>query len=114
MDNPGCMRRCRGTRHLTRVIEQTIEWDATGLDQAIERCSIQILHHDEIEPVRGVDVVNGDDVRMVETGGGLRLLKKAAPPVGGLVSFAQDLDRYLALQSRIHRRVHDAHPTTTQ
>ena len=37
------------------------------------------LHHDEVDAVDRLDLVNRDDVRMVERGSGARLLNEAPP-----------------------------------
>ena len=42
-----------------------------------------VLHHDEVAAVGRLDLVNGDDVGMVERGGGLRFLHE--PPAAALV-----------------------------
>jgi hypothetical protein len=38
-------------------------------DHGIEALAAHVLHHDEIMVCRGLDLVNGDDVRMVERRG---------------------------------------------
>ena len=79
-------------------------------NQRIEALAPDVLHHDEVVAVRRFDLVNGDDVRMIERRGGLRLLHEPAAAI--LVRQAvggQHLDRHLAAQTRIARAVHLAH-----
>ena len=40
-----------------------------------------VLHHDEVGAVGRLDLVNGDDVGMIEGGGGLRFLHESATAI---------------------------------
>src|SRR5262249_21453851 len=68
------------------------------------------LHRDEVDPLIDVDVVDGDDVRMVQRRCGFRFLNEPPPPVGvdGLVS-RKDLERGEAFEAGVARLVHDTH-----
>ena len=50
-------------------------------DQLVEALTTHVLHHDEVEAIDGLDLVNGDDVRMIEGRGGVRFLHEAATPI---------------------------------
>ncbi len=64
-------------------------------NQPVERRAVHQLHRDERRPVVFVDVVDGDDVRMVEGGGGAGFLDEAAMAVGiRRRSGRQHLDRH--------------------
>ena len=70
-----------------------------------------VLHHDEIVAVGRLDLVNGDDVRVIEGRGGVCFLDKPAAAI--LVADAvgrQYLDGHLAVQTRIARAIDLAHP----
>ena len=42
-----------------------------------QRHAFDQLHHDEVTVVSGVDVVDGDDVRMIQSGRRARFLREA-------------------------------------
>ena len=52
-------------------------------DSRVEARARDVLHDDEVPIAGRLDLVDGDDVRVVEGGGGLRFLHEAAAP--GLV-----------------------------
>jgi hypothetical protein len=78
----------------------------------MQRLATDELHHDEIDAVGLLNVMDRDDVGMVQAGRRLGFLQEAAPAVWGLVAFWQDLDGHLALQADINGLVNDAHPAT--
>ena len=84
-------------------------------NEQVQALAGDVLHDDEVDPVRRLDLVDGDDVRMVEGGGGTRLLDEAQSsvlvrhPLGG-----QDLDRDLAAESCVAGAVDLAHPSRAQ
>jgi hypothetical protein len=65
----------------------------------------------QVRAIRGLDLVNRDDVRVIEGGGGLGLLYEPATAllVGHSIS-REHLDRYVPTQTRISGAVHLAHP----
>jgi hypothetical protein len=79
-------------------------------DQAVEWLPFDQLHGQEVDAVGLLYRVDGDDVRMVELGQGLRLTAKAHQPLrivrhlGG-----QHLERYVAAEFRVGGAVHLAH-----
>ena len=79
-------------------------------NERIEALAAHVLHHDEIVALGRFDLVNRDDVRMIERGGGLRFLDEpaAAVLVGDAIG-GQHLDRHLAAQPRIARAIDLAH-----
>ncbi len=84
-------------------------------DEGIERLPGHVLHDDEVDPIRGLDLVNGDDVRMIEGGGGAGLLDETAAAVlvrhtlGG-----KNLDRDHPAQARVPGAVDLAHSPRAQ
>src|SRR5262245_15819008 len=61
------------------------------------------------------DLVNGDDVRVVQGGGGLGLLNKASQAVGVLGEFRwEQLERDPAFEARVKREINFTHPAFAQ
>jgi hypothetical protein len=83
--------------------------------EPVQALAGHVLHDDEIAAFRGLDLVDRDDVRMVEGGGGAGFLDEAAPaglvgePIGG-----EHLDRNLAAEPGVARAVDLAHPTRAE
>ena len=50
---------------------------ALARDERVERLTLDVLHDHEVDAVRRLDLVDGDDVGMVEGGGRPRLLDEA-------------------------------------
>ena len=68
------------------------------------------LHGDVGATVDLADLVNDGDVRMLERGGGLRLLDEAPTPIGVVGQIVgQDLERDIAIQPRVGGAVDNAH-----
>ena len=86
-----------------------------GASQLVEGLALDVLHHDEVRAVLGADVVDGDDVGMVQSAGGLGLLHEAllAAGVGDLVG-GQDLDRHGAIQMGVACLVDHTHAAFTE
>ncbi len=86
------------------------EGHRTLLEDLLERPSGEILHGDEVNPPRLVDVVNDDDARVVQRRRRLGF-KNEAPPahrVGHHLG-GEDLDGHETVQVQIARLVDDAH-----
>ena len=86
------------------------EAHALPWNQRVNALALHKLHHDEVAAVGRLDLVNGDDVRMVERGCGLRFLHEA--PTAALVcdSFSgEHLDGDVTIQSRVARTIHLTH-----
>jgi hypothetical protein len=80
-------------------------------DEGVEGLAGDELHDDEVEPFGRLDLVDGDDVGVVEGGGGAGLLDEtgAASRVREVLG-GKDLDRHLAPQPRVAGAVDLAHP----
>src|SRR5262245_65238248 len=79
-----------------------------------ERHAIDKLHHDEVAIVRRVDVVDGDDVRVVQRRRRTRFLGEAALSLRARGTGLQDFDRDLAPKAFVLRLVDDAHTTVSE
>ena len=113
MDDSGAMRRCERAGDLPRVDEQPIDRQPVRADRVIQRRPVDVLHHDEVDAIRRVDIVDGDDVWMVQARRRLRFLEEAAPVLAGLEALSQHFDGHLALQADIDGLVDDTHATVT-
>ncbi len=110
MDDAGLVRRGERTGGLDGVLERQRHWHRRLADQRIERAAVHELHRDERHLAGGVDVVDVDDVRVVERGGGLRFLDEAALAVGVRARGGrQDLDGDGAVQARVDGAIDGAH-----
>ena len=73
--------------------------------------AIDELGRDEVNGIGLVDLVNGDDVGVIQRGGGFRFLHEPPHPIlirGDLE--AQDLQRDFAIELRVLREIDLAHP----
>src|SRR4029453_7141665 len=90
--------------------EHLAEAQAVAWNERIQALPTHVLHHDEIVAVSRLDFVDRDDVRVIQRRGGVRFLDKPATTI--LVADAvcgQNLDGYLAVETRIARSIHLAH-----
>ncbi len=76
--------------------------------------ALEIFHRDVGQPALLAHIIDGDDVRMIESAGGLRLAKKACARLGqlGIAEFAgqrNGLDRHHAIDGRVAPEVDRAH-----
>ena len=74
-----------------------------------ERPSVDVLHRDEQVPVVGADVVDRNDVRVIQRGGGAGFLLEAGAALGIGGELAEHLDHDLAAEPAIVRCVDLAH-----
>ena len=78
---PGRVRGLERAGDLLRIAEHVGQRQTARTDATVERFAGQELHHDEVDAVVRVDLVDRDDVGMVEGGGGARLLDESLAPV---------------------------------
>jgi hypothetical protein len=78
----------------------------------IERRAVDILHHHEVDAIERVNLVDGDDIRVIQSRSGLGLLHEAALAVRiGHLFGRQEFDGDEAVQARVPRFVHHTHAT---
>ena len=95
---------------LRRILERLGHRQRPSRDQRIEPRAVHQLHRDERRPVVLVDVVDGDDVRVVEGRGGARFLDEPAVAIGiGRRFGRQHLDRDRAPEPGVVGGVNNAH-----
>ena len=67
MNDAAVVRRRHGIDERDRQLEEAIDRKTTRFDQLIERLAVDQLESDEVEAVRFLDRMNGDDVRVVDS-----------------------------------------------
>ncbi len=83
-------------------LEQLRQRQAAGRDEVAERPALDEFHREEVNPVRLLDAVERDDVRVVEGGDGLGLAPEAMEPVGiGRGLRRERLQRHHAAQLKV-------------
>ncbi len=106
----------QSVRELGPEVEHFREGQGPGAEPPPQRLALDALHHDVVRarPVGGfADVVDVDDVRVVEGGGGARLPFEPRQQLG-IGARAQDLDGYGAAEPRVARAVDLAHAAGSQ
>ena len=88
--------------NLRGQIEHTRHRHGAGVEFVFERSPVDQLGHQVRLIAVGAHVVHHQDVRVIQTAGGARLIQEAPAPFGIVVDVAvQDLERDLAAQARI-------------
>ena len=77
MHDPGLVGRRQRVCDLRSELDRPRRFHAVGRDHVRQRLASHVLHGDEVDAVRHVDVVNRDDVGMIQCRGGLGLEGKA-------------------------------------
>ena len=115
MDDARRVRLGQPVGDLHRVAEGLAEPEPFAADQAVERAARHVLHHDDIPIALACDVVDGDDVRVLEGGGGLGFLLEApaALRIGDAVG-REELERDVAIEARVVGLEDNAHPAPTE
>ena len=79
MNDAFTMRRCEGLGDRNPDRKELRRGNRTSMESLLECFSVEILHHDDIVAIKGCDVVNGADVRVVQRRNGPRLMLKTGP-----------------------------------
>ena len=53
---------------LNQILERLFERDQSALESIVESLPVDVLHHQELRPILGPDVVEGADVRVIQAG----------------------------------------------
>jgi len=72
----------RGVGDLDAVLKGVLEAQATASDERLQGLALHVLHGAEVDPLLGVDFVDRDDIRMVQSAGGAGLMDEAAAALG--------------------------------
>ena len=114
MHDAGVVRGGQAVGDLRRQLEQTLEWNGPARQLVPERLPIDELCHDIRDRVVDGGVEDGDDVGMVQGAGGPSLRHKTMDAVGiGLRTAMKDLQRDVALETRVPRSIHLASAART-
>ena len=114
VDDAGAVRGAERVGHLDREIERARDGQRAALEADVERLAVDELHGEQVDLAIGgrhaVDVEDGDDVRVVERRGGLRLAHEAlaARRVADRRR-RQHLERHRPLEPSVEGAVDDAH-----
>ena len=110
VDDALLVRRRETMRHLARDVDGLADRQRACLQAVAQRLALEQLRDDVRSPVLVADVVDGEDVRVVERRGGLRLLREASQAVGiGRNAGGKDLDGHVAAEGRVAGAVDFAH-----
>ncbi len=111
MHDPRGVRLREPLGELRREVEDPARRQRPLLEDLAERAPEDELHREVRRPVRRAHLVDGDDGRVVERGGGARLLLEAAEAVRVLRELLrQQLERDLAPEPRVLRAEDLSHP----
>ena len=115
MDDSRLVCRFERVRDLPGDWNRFIERNRTPRDAIGKRRSLDELHRQRERASGLLDAENVGDVRMVERGKDFGFALKTREPVGiGRDRRRQDFDRNLALQIRVGRAIHLAHPACSE
>ncbi len=115
MDDAGGVGLAEAVGHLDPDVEERSNGHRTRLEQRAQRSPFDELQDDEKNPVRGPELVERDDVRMVEAGDGIRLLLEAAAALGVRGDGGgQHFEGHLAPELEVARAVDLPHPSRAQ
>src|SRR5580765_7975470 len=67
MDNPLGMSPRQSICDLQSTIERLIDWEGPSIQALRQGDTRNEFHHDEIDAIHGVNVMNGDDIGMVQS-----------------------------------------------
>ena len=98
-------------RDLARDRQRVVERNGTLCDAVRERRSFDQFQHESCNAVRFFEAVDAADVWMIQGRERLRFTLKASDTFGIVGErLGQDLDRDVAIEPRIARAIHLAHP----
>ena len=105
MDDPLLVRGRKPLRDRDGIGDRLAHRNAARLQSLAQRLSLEQLRDDERRIPVDANVVDGEDVRMVQSGGGAGFLLEAMKTIGvGREGGWQNLDRDVASQPRISAR----------
>jgi hypothetical protein len=100
--------------NLNRDMQSMLERKGTSFESSLERLSLEILHHEEVDAVVAANVVEHANMAVVQAGNGARFALESRPLVGGQREVGgEHLDRDGAIEAYIARPIHFSHATGT-
>ena len=110
MDDAGAVRRRKRIGDLRQVLHRVTKPDAPRSDPVLERSPGHVLHHDEVDVMCAIDVVDRDDVGMVQCRRGLGFVHEAPVTVAvGVNGGPEHFDGHRTIEPRVAGLVDDAH-----
>ena len=110
VDDAAAVRRGQAAGDLLRVRQGLAQRQRAAAERAAQRLAVEQLGDDVGPPVGGADVVDRDDVRVVERGGGARFQLEAVEALRiGREARRQHLDGDVAAEARIAGPIDLAH-----
>jgi hypothetical protein len=111
MHDAGAMRGGQCARDLNGDVNGLSQSERGVLQPLTHRLAFDELRRDEASALIGAYLVDGDDVRMIQSRSGASFLLETAQP--GFVTverFGQELERDAAAQTCVLSQIHIAHP----
>ncbi len=75
--DPGGMSLYQALSHLLQISQQLSQFSSLPMDLFAQGEAVDKLHRDEVHAIVLADLINVSDVRMIERGGGLSLLRES-------------------------------------
>src|SRR5947209_11165892 len=82
MDDALAVGRCEATRDLSRILQGGLRADCASLQEITKGLTLEQFGNDKGRAVLGAKIVDADNIRMVQSREGARLLLKAVDAVG--------------------------------
>jgi len=114
MDNAGGVRGRRRVGHLRRNLQRLRHRQPPHRDQFVQGLAGDMFHHRVLRFAFRQDVVDGDDVGVVQSGSGLRLLNESTPSRIARPSGRQNFHRDNPVQPRVARFIDFTHAALAQ
>ena len=111
VDDAALVCRAQRLRQGNRDLEDPLQGQAPLGNQLVQRLARHQLHGQEVNSLRLLDGIDGDDAGMVQRRHCLRLPPESLQAVGiGCGFIGEDLERHLPIHGGVQRLVHHPHP----
>jgi hypothetical protein len=115
MDDAGSMRGCQRVRDLDGVLQRVSDPEPRASDDNSQGRTGHVFHRDEVRPAVLADVVDGDDVGMVQRGGGARFLDESLAAFRARCALGpEQLDGDRPAEARVDGAVDGSHPALAE
>ena len=115
MNDPSGVSRVQCVGDIDGEREKHFHFQRTPSDAVFQGRAVQKLHGDEGLAILLTDVINGANIRMIQSGGRLRLTLKPRQGLAIAGHFRrQEFEGHKTVQARVFGLVHYTHPTATE